>query len=155
MNDENTREATGRTGGAPPRREGHVSRAWRALRSPTTTFTMGGLLGAGLVLGVMLWGGFNWSLELTNTETFCISCHEMERNVYRELRDTVHYSNRTGVRATCPDCHVPKEWVHKVVRKIRASNERVHASSKAVRRPSAPAAPRGSRRPRRCRAATL
>jgi cytochrome c-type protein NapC len=80
----------------------------------------------GIVLGVVLWGGFNWSLELTNTEEFCISCHEMEANVYQELQETVHWSNRTGVRATCPDCHVPKEWMHKVYRKIRASNELYH-----------------------------
>jgi len=25
---------------------------------------------------VLLWGGFNWALELTNTEQFCISCHK-------------------------------------------------------------------------------
>ncbi|MBU0501212.1 MAG: NapC/NirT family cytochrome c [Gammaproteobacteria bacterium] len=80
----------------------------------------------GILLGIALWGGFNWTLELTNTEKFCISCHEMEDNVYQELQETVHWSNRTGVRATCPDCHVPKEWIHKIVRKIRASNELFH-----------------------------
>ncbi len=85
-----------------------------------------GTLISGVILGVLLWGGFNWSLELTNTEAFCISCHEMENNVYQELQETVHYSNRTGVRATCPDCHVPKEWIYKIYRKIRASNELYH-----------------------------
>ena len=74
----------------------------------------------------MFWGGFNWALALTNTEAFCISCHEMKDNVYKEYKETIHYSNRTGVRATCPDCHVPKEWIHKVVRKIKASNELYH-----------------------------
>jgi cytochrome c-type protein NapC len=63
---------------------------------------------------------------MTNNEAFCISCHEMEENVYVEYQDTIHYSNRTGVRATCPDCHVPREWIHKVVRKIKASNELYH-----------------------------
>lgn len=85
-----------------------------------------GTLIVGIVLGVMLWGGFNWTLELTNTETFCISCHEMEKNVYKELQETVHFTNRTGVRATCPDCHVPKDWIHKIGRKIQASNELWH-----------------------------
>ena len=85
-----------------------------------------GTLLVGIVLGVMLWGGFNWTLALTNTEEFCISCHEMEANVYQELQETVHWSNRTGVRATCPDCHVPKKWAHKIVRKIKASNELWH-----------------------------
>ena len=84
------------------------------------------VLFVGLILGVIAWGGFNWSMELTNTEKFCISCHEMYNNVYVEYRDTIHYSNRTGVRATCPDCHVPKEWIHKIQRKIQASNELYH-----------------------------
>ena len=65
-------------------------------------------------------------MEATNTEAFCISCHEMYDNVYQEYKDTIHYANRSGVRATCPDCHVPKEWNHKVVRKIQASNELWH-----------------------------
>jgi len=84
------------------------------------------VLFVGLILGVIAWGGFNWSMDLTNTETFCISCHEMYENVYVEYRDTIHYSNRTGVRATCPDCHVPKEWIHKIQRKVRATNELFH-----------------------------
>ena len=78
------------------------------------------------VAGVLFWGAFQTSLELTNTESFCISCHEMEDNVYAEYKNTIHYSNRTGVRATCPDCHVPKEWIHKMIRKIKASNELWH-----------------------------
>ncbi len=63
---------------------------------------------------------------MTNTESFCISCHEMEQNVYQEYKTTIHYSNTTGVRATCPECHVPREWVHKVARKVRATNELFH-----------------------------
>ncbi len=78
------------------------------------------------IAGIVFWGGFNWALELTNTEKFCISCHEMEDNVYKEYRNTIHFQNRTGVRATCPDCHVPKEWGPKMIRKIKASNEVWH-----------------------------
>lgn len=84
------------------------------------------LLTIGVAIGIIFWGGFNTAMEATNTETFCISCHEMEVNVYQEYTDTIHYSNRTGVRATCPDCHVPKEWTHKMVRKIQASKELYH-----------------------------
>ncbi len=89
-------------------------------------FFIKGTLLTGIILGILLWGGFNWTLALTNTEEFCISCHEMEENVYQELQETVHWSNRTGVRATCPDCHVPKDWTHKMIRKIQASNELYH-----------------------------
>ena len=75
------------------------------------------------VVGIIFWGGFNTAMEATNTTEFCIGCHEMEDNVYQEYKPTIHYSNRTGVRAGCPDCHVPRPWIHKVVRKIQASKE--------------------------------
>lgn len=90
---------------------------------------MGTTLGAALffmIVGVIFWGGFNTAMEVTNTLEFCISCHEMEENVYQEYKKTIHYTNRSGVRATCSDCHVPDPWVHKVVRKIKASNEVLH-----------------------------
>lgn len=83
-------------------------------------------VGLAFVLGIIFWGGFNTAMEWTNTETFCISCHEMEVNVYQEYRNTIHYNNRTGVRAACSDCHVPKEWWPKMVRKFYASNELLH-----------------------------
>ncbi len=89
----------------------------------------GTTLGASLffmIVGVIFWGGFNTSMEVTNTMDFCISCHEMEENVYKEYQKTIHYTNRSGVRATCSDCHVPRPWIHKVVRKIQASNEVLH-----------------------------
>jgi len=86
---------------------------------------LGGLV-VTFIAGIIFWGGFNTAMEMTNTETFCISCHEMYDNVYQEYKETIHYNNRSGVRATCPDCHVPKEWHHKVIRKIRASNELYH-----------------------------
>ncbi len=105
---------------------GLIARFWRFLKNPTALVSVGALLGVGFSLGVVFWGGFNWSLELTNTEAFCISCHEMERNVFREYKGSVHDANASGVRATCPDCHVPKTWVHKIARKIRASNELWH-----------------------------
>ncbi len=85
-----------------------------------------GMLALAFVLGILFWGGFNTAMEMTNRESFCISCHEMQENVYTEYRNTIHYQNRTGVRATCPDCHVPKEWGPKMIRKLQASNEVLH-----------------------------
>lgn len=103
-----------------------LCRIWQVLKKPSVSYSLGALLIVGFISGIIFWGGFNTAMEMTNTEEFCISCHEMEDNVYEEYKETIHYSNRTGVRATCPDCHVPKEWHHKVVRKIQASNELLH-----------------------------
>ena len=99
---------------------------WRWLWSPSKRYSLGALVIIGIVLGIIGWGGFNTAMEMTNTEEFCISCHEMRNNVYAEYKETIHYNNRTGVRATCPDCHVPRPWIYKVIRKIQASNELYH-----------------------------
>jgi cytochrome c-type protein NapC len=103
-----------------------LARLWQTLRRPSARYSMLGLLLAGGVGGIIFWGGFNTAMEATNTMEFCISCHEMRDNVYKEYQQTIHYQNRTGVRAVCSDCHVPKEWVYKVKRKIQASNELWH-----------------------------
>lgn len=88
-----------------------------------------------MFVGVIFWGGFNTAMEATNTLEFCISCHEMEENVYQEYTHTIHFQNRSGVRATCSDCHVPDPWVHKVVRKIQASNELWHKALGSIDTP--------------------
>ena len=74
-------------------------------------------IGAGLVVAG------NAALEMTNTEEFCISCHEMKDNAYAEYKETIHDQNRSGKRATCPDCHVPKEFFAKIWRKTVATKE--------------------------------
>ncbi len=99
---------------------------------------LGTTVGASLffmIVGVIFWGGFNTAMEATNTLDFCISCHEMEENVYREYTKTVHFNNGAGVRATCSDCHVPRPWIHKVVRKIQATNELFHKAIGSVDTP--------------------
>lgn len=96
---------------------------WKRLRSPAARYSILTLLAGGFVAGIIFWGGFNTAMEATNELEFCISCHEMKNTVYQEYKKTIHYANRTGVRAVCSDCHVPKDWTHKVLRKIRASGE--------------------------------
>ncbi|WP_272808453.1 MULTISPECIES: cytochrome c3 family protein [unclassified Shinella] len=96
---------------------------WTILTTPAATLSLAFLTLGGFVGGVMFWGAFNTALELTNTEKFCTSCHEMRDNVYQELTNTVHFTNRSGVRASCPDCHVPHEWTDKIARKMQASKE--------------------------------
>lgn len=100
-----------------------VKRVWAAMRAPSTFFSLGFLTLGGFVCGILFWGGFNTALEATNTEEFCISCHEMEANVYADLQQTPHFTNASGVRAKCSDCHVPHDWVNKMGRKIAASKE--------------------------------
>src|SRR5215213_2853605 len=102
---------------------GFVVRFWHVISRPSAYLSLGFLTLGGFVCGVLFWGGFNTALEVTNTEKFCTSCHEMRTNVFEELKGTIHFTNRSGVRASCPDCHVPHNWTDKIARKMQASKE--------------------------------
>ena len=77
--------------------------------------------------GIISWASFNYVLEETNTEAFCISCHEMKNTSYEEYRMSTHALSRSGMRATCPDCHVAKPFLPKMVAKVRASKDLFHS----------------------------
>ncbi len=96
---------------------------WALVRRPSVSWSILTLTVGGFAAGIVFWGGFNTAMEATNTMGFCISCHEMRDTVFKEYEGTVHAANRTGVAAVCSDCHVPKDWVHKIQRKIQASQE--------------------------------
>ena len=102
---------------------GKLATLWAKLKKPSVKYSLISLLTVGFFSGIFFWGGFNTAMEATNTMSFCISCHEMEDTVYQEYKQTIHYTNRTGVRAVCSDCHVPKDWTHKMIRKVQASRE--------------------------------
>ena len=90
---------------------------WAALAMALGVIGVLVLVGAGLVVAGA--AGLAW----TETEKFCTGCHEMRDNVYAEFKGTIHDTNRTGVRASCPDCHVPHEIGPKLVRKVHATWE--------------------------------
>lgn len=104
---------------------GLIRRLWNGFWSPVAAFSVGFIAIGGFLGGILFWGAFNWSMELTNTEEFCTGCHTMETNL-GEYRQTIHYNNHSGVRAICSDCHVPHEWQHKVKAKVIAVKDVYH-----------------------------
>jgi len=105
-----------------PRRSA-LERIWAVLARPSAKYSLIALLGIGFAAGIVFWGGFHTALEATNQLEFCISCHEMRDTVYQEYQQTIHFKNRSGARAICSDCHVPRDWSHKMLRKMKASFE--------------------------------
>jgi cytochrome c-type protein NapC len=99
---------------------GFVRRQMLAWRDHTLRSTLLTLVIIGLVGGIVFGDGFNFLLEKTNTLEFCTSCHTMQGNL-DELKKTGHWSNRSGVRVTCPDCHVPHKFTAKIYRKMEAA----------------------------------
>jgi cytochrome c-type protein NapC len=98
-------------------------RTWIFMSRPSAKYSVLAIGTVCFFSGILFWGGANTVMEATNKLEFCIGCHEMQDNVFQEYKKTIHYSNRTGVRAICSDCHVPKDWEHKVLRKVKASRE--------------------------------
>jgi cytochrome c-type protein NapC len=76
-----------------------------------------------ILLGGLLFSGGKLAVDQTNTIEFCTSCHEMKDNNFEEYKTTIHAKNRTGVKATCSDCHVPHDFVDTMIRKVKAAND--------------------------------
>ncbi len=112
-----------------------ISRFWTWLRSPSIRFAWSTIFIVGGVAGIVFWGGFNTFMEYTNTLEFCMSCHEMRTAPFTEYKKSVHYQNASGARVICSDCHVPKPWTAKLVRKIKASNELIHKALGTISTP--------------------
>ena len=102
-------------------------KAWESLRNRCATCARTTLVGGTLLIVLLVGGGLMVAgaagLAWTNTEKFCIGCHEMKDNVYAEFKGTIHDVNRSGVRAICSNCHVPHEPWPLIKRKMRASFE--------------------------------
>jgi len=104
-----------------------MKKMWQALRNRCATCArltlFAGAAFAALIVAGLLMAGGAAGLAWTNTEKFCIGCHEMRDNVYAEFKGTIHDVNRSGVRAVCSDCHVPREPGPMLMRKVRATME--------------------------------
>ncbi|PVX39761.1 periplasmic nitrate reductase subunit NapC [Pasteurella langaaensis DSM 22999] len=97
-----------------------IKKFWNWFRSPSK-MAVGVVVLLSAIGGILAWGGVNEGLEHTSTEQFCSDCHM--NDVVPEYRQTVHYSNRSGVKAICADCHLPHEFLPKWTRKIQAAEE--------------------------------
>ncbi len=77
------------------------------------------------VAGIIFAGIANLGILATNDMEFCGSCHSMEIPM-EEYKQSIHYQNASGVRATCADCHVPEDFFPKMKAKIIAAKDVWH-----------------------------
>jgi len=80
------------------------------------------LMFALVVLGVVIAAMSSATLKTTNSTEFCTSCHSMQW-VKEEWMQSLHYSNISGVRTECSDCHVPHDLGPKLYAKLRAAKD--------------------------------
>ena len=102
-------------------------RWWTALRQAYPRRSALTIAIVALAAVIVVGGGFVMAsaavIHATSTEEFCISCHEQRDYSYAEYKESVHWATRSGVRPDCSACHVPKELVPMLMRKIEASRE--------------------------------
>lgn len=99
---------------------------WSWFWRPSTKYAWGAIFIVGMTIGVTSMTGLTAYIEYTNTLEFCISCHEMRETVFPEYQQSSHYTNHEGVRVVCSDCHVPKAFLPKMLRKAASVNELYH-----------------------------
>jgi cytochrome c-type protein NapC len=81
------------------------------------------VLVAGLLVGAVTFAAGGSFMVYANSEAFCAtSCHEMGE-LQKEHKGTIHDVNRSGVRATCNDCHVPHEYIPNYLAKLGLSSD--------------------------------
>jgi len=101
----------------PPRALARLAR-WAAGKKAAMVLLTGFFLA---IAGLSVFGS---TMVYTSTEPFCAtSCHEMANNSNLEYMGSSHDKNRTGVRATCVDCHVPHAPVPLYIAKMGALND--------------------------------
>lgn len=93
---------------------------WKTLASPSAKRSVLALLAVGAVIGAGAVIVTQVMVTVTGTNAFCgTACHEM-RTALKELEESVHGRNKSGVAASCHDCHIPHSYPANLIHKARA-----------------------------------
>ncbi len=118
---------------ATPKEPGLLRRAVRWLFASPAKHSAFVLLAAGLVFGAVAVIGTQVAVAVTGSDEFCgTACHSHEKFVYPDHKKSVHYANRTGVRALCVDCHVPHGYPEKLFYKAKAGVVDAYAELRGI-----------------------
>jgi nitrate/TMAO reductase-like tetraheme cytochrome c subunit len=118
---------------AEPKQPGMIRRFFRWLFSPSARWSVFVLLLIGGIAGAVSVIGTQVAVAVTGTDQFCGStCHSHAKFVYPEYKESMHYTNRTGVRASCSDCHVPHSYPAKLIYKAKAGITDAIAEARGV-----------------------
>ena len=85
------------------------------------------LIVVGLGVGALSVIAFDQTMHMTSQNEFCMTCHT--DNAGKEWMQSVHYKNSQGVVVDCASCHIPREFVPKMVVKVVMSTGRRRTSA--------------------------
>ena len=118
---------------ADSRQPSIIRRFFRWLFSPSARWSVFALLLVGGIAGAVSVVGTQVAVAVTGTDEFCgNACHSHARFVYPEHKTSIHYTNRTGVRANCVDCHLPHIYPAKLWAKAKAGTKDVLAEMRGT-----------------------
>ena len=111
---------------------GGIANLWHRLSTPSARWSVLSLT----ILGVLIGAGFTIGTQVmvntTGTNAFCGgACHSMQW-VANEYRQSAHAINRTGVTASCHDCHIPHAYPELLWYKARAGIHDAIAETRGV-----------------------
>ena len=89
-----------------------------AIRKPSASWSLGTLMGMGVVAGVIGVPTFNFVVHETSSDAFCLLCHADD--IQPEYEGTVHHTNAIGLRVTCENCHLPREYFPRLIKKAKS-----------------------------------
>ncbi len=81
------------------------------------------LIAVGLGVGALAVIAFEQTIHYTSQDAFCMTCHQ--DNAGKEWMQSVHYKNPQGVAVSCASCHIPQEFVPKMVVMVGAIAEQL------------------------------
>jgi nitrate/TMAO reductase-like tetraheme cytochrome c subunit len=114
------------------RRQGGFRQMWAWLTTPSAKWSLLALVAMGAVIGGVGVVGTQVMVAVTGTNEFCGgACHSMIW-VAQEYKQSIHYANRTGVQATCHDCHIPHSYPKLLWYKMKAGTHDVIAEARGV-----------------------
>ena len=109
-----------------------LKRTWQRLTQPSARWSVLALLVIGVLIGFVATAGTQVMVNLTGTDKFCGgACHSMQW-IAKEHQQSVHHTNRTGVKAECHDCHIPHDYPYILFYKARAGIKDVIGEMRGV-----------------------
>ena len=100
---------------------GAIKRFFRWLFTPSAKLSVFVLLIIGLGAGAVGVIGTQVMVHQTGTVAFCGgACHSMQAFTLPEYKESVHFSNKTGIKASCSDCHIPHSYPQVLFYKAQA-----------------------------------
>jgi nitrate/TMAO reductase-like tetraheme cytochrome c subunit len=112
--------------------DGIIKRTWRGLTRPSTKWSVLALVVLGIVFGLVATVGTQVMVHATGTDQFCgTACHSMQW-VAKEHAASGHHVNRTGVKAGCHDCHLPRGYPMVLWDKAKAGTKDIIGEMRGV-----------------------